>query len=138
MRYETVRVTVDSNSITEGDPWKAIQPVWWSANIYDGPDEYDHSFRQFSRSQRFVFAVLWYQSQVNNGGHKQFYSNSTGIVWKDALAAFEALGAPEYANILQQSAERLGGVPSLERHERKLQLEEFEPHFTRVILPSFK
>jgi hypothetical protein len=129
MHYETVDVCVDENTVAAGDPWAVIEPVWWTANIYDGPEQYELSLLPFSRSQRLVFAVFWYRSEVNNGGHHQFYFNSTGIVWKDALEAFQAMGAPEFASILAESAARLGGSPSLDRHERSEQLEAFAPDF---------
>lgn len=130
MQYETVHVRVDDATITAGDPWKVIDPVWWMANIYDGPDDYEMSLLQFSRSQRLVFALIWYQAEVNNGGHHQFYSNSTGIVWKDALEAFHCLDLPEFASILEQSASRFGGSPSLDHDERNQQLATFKPNFS--------
>lgn len=66
---------------------------------------------------------------MNNGGHDQFYYNSTGIVWRDALEACKAIGALGLADILQQSAERLGGSPSLDRGERQQQMSELAPDF---------
>jgi hypothetical protein len=132
MRYETVRVRVDDGTIATGDPSAVVQPVWWSANIYDGPDEYERSLQRFSRSQRFIFAVLWYRAEVNNGGHSQFYSNSTGIVWRDALEALQALEAPEFVSILQRSAELLGGSPALDRRERCEQLDACAPDFSEL------
>src|SRR5262249_58310390 len=118
MRYETVHVSVDDTTISANDLWAVMHPVWWSANIYNGPEEDERSLRQFSGPQRQVFAVLWYRAEVNNGGHHQFYQNSTGIVWKDALEAFRALELSEFGSILQQSAQRLGGSPALDRAER--------------------
>ncbi|HCZ34456.1 MAG TPA: hypothetical protein DHV26_00850, partial [Cytophagales bacterium] len=29
---------------------------------------------------------------VSNGGHLQFYSNSTGSVWEDAVKGFKLIG----------------------------------------------
>jgi hypothetical protein len=129
MRYETVQVRVDDDMIAAGDPSAVIHPVWWSANIYDGPEQYELSLTQFSQSQRLVFALFWYRSEVNNGGHHQFYSNSTGIVWKDALEAFQVLEEPEFVRILAESAARLGGSPSLDRRERCDQLNDSDPDF---------
>jgi hypothetical protein len=68
-------------------------------------------------------------SEVNNGGHDQFYDNSTGIVWKDAREGFIAIGAKEVAAIIDESSRRLGGAPSLDRGERQGQLERFNPQF---------
>lgn len=128
-RRETVHVQVDDGTIAAGDPSAVMHPVWWRANIYDGPVAYERSLEQFSRAQRLVFAVLWYRSEVNNGGHQQFYSNSTGIVWRDSLEGFQELGVSRAANIVRISAERMGGSPSLDRQERNEQLNSHEPEF---------
>jgi hypothetical protein len=129
-RRETVHMQVDDGTIAAGDPNSVMQPVWWRANIYDGPVAYERSLEQFSRAQRWIFAVLWYAQEVINGGHRQFYSNSTGIVWKDALEGFQALGVSRAANIVKISAERMGGLPSLDRQERNEQLTSQQPEFT--------
>jgi len=107
-----------------------MHPVWWLANIYDGPVAYEKSLEQFSRPQRLVFAVLWYLREIENGGHRQFYSNSTGIVWIDALEGLAAMGVIRVVNILRISAERMGGSPSLDRQERNEQLMSHKPDFT--------
>jgi len=130
VNYKIVRISVDDSTIAAGDPGKVIEPVWWSANIYDGPEQYEISLLEFSHAQRFVYALVWYSSELLNGGHDQFYSNSTGIVWKDALSAFEALELPEFVSILRDSAERLGGSPSLDREARNEQLDSFKPDFS--------
>jgi len=129
MQYEKTHVRIDDATIAAGDPWAVIQPVRYIANIYDGPAEYEQSLRRFSPAQRQFFALNWYIAEVNNGGHDQFYWNSTGIVWRDALEACKAIGALGVADILQQSAERLGGSPSPDRGERQQQLSELAPKF---------
>ena len=78
-------VLIDDAVIDGSNPMAAIDPLWWLANIYDGPDEYERSLQPFATPQRLVFAMCWYDAEVCNGGHDQFYSNSTGIVWRDAL-----------------------------------------------------
>jgi len=129
MQYEKTHVRIDDATIAAGDPWAVIQPVRYIANIYDGPAEYEQSLRRFSPAQRQFFALNWYIAEVNNGGHDQFYWNSTGIVWRDALEACKAIGALGLADILEQSAERLGGSPSPDRGERQQQLSELAPKF---------
>jgi len=128
-RRETVQVVVDDAAIAADDLRVIIEPVWWLANIYDGPGLYEQSLKPFSQSQRFVFAIRWYVAEVCNGGHKQFYSNSTGIVWRDALAGFQAIDLPRGAQIVSLSAERMGGSPSLEREDRQEQLDALRPDF---------
>lgn len=129
MQNEKIHVRVDDATIATGDLSLIIRPVSFAANIYDGPAEYEQSLRPFSQAQRLVFALHWYDAEVNNGGHDQFYWNSTGIVWRDALAAYRAIGAPGIADILQQSADRLGGSPALDRGDRQQQLSDLAPNF---------
>jgi hypothetical protein len=128
--HKIVQICIDDSTIAGGDPMKVIEPVWCLANISDGAEKYQTSLMQFSQAQRFVHAMMWYWSEVNNGGHYQFYSNSTGIVWKDVMSAFQILELPEFASILKESTERLGGDPSLDRHVRNEQLDTFEPDFS--------
>lgn len=124
-----VQVVVDDSVIAAGDPYAVIDPVWWTADIYGSADEYQASLRSFSRSQRLVHALCWNIAEVNNGGHDQFYFNSTGIVWPDAIAAFDAIGLSDGADIVRQSAQRLGGAPARDRSERQNQLEQKQPRF---------
>jgi hypothetical protein len=73
--------------------------------------------------------MAWYDAEVNNGGHDQFFTNSTGIVWKDALEGFVAVGAVERANILKEAAKRMGGNPSFDQNERSDQIDKFRADF---------
>jgi len=127
--YETVDVVVDDSTIAEGNLAKILEPVWWRATIYEGAAEYERTLAQFSREQRLMFALRWYLSEVKNGGHRQFYGNSTGVVWRDAAHAFNALELDEGVRIITDSAERLGGQPSLDRERRQMQMEEHAPGF---------
>jgi len=129
VRRETDYVEVNDAVIAAGDPKAVIHPVWWLATIYDGPIAYEKSLEPFSRPQRLLFGVRWYLKEVENGGHRQFFSNSTGIVWSDALSGLNELGIPRGANILRIAADRLGGSPSLDRAERNEQLESHQADF---------
>lgn len=102
----------------DADPMEIINPVWWKMDIYDSYDNYLKSVEQFTKLQRYVVAVEWYESEVSNGGHDQFYSNSTGIVWEDVLNCFKMFDDKRFADILQKSAEFMGGRPSFVRKER--------------------
>ncbi len=130
MRPITQYITIDDVAINRGDPYEIIDPVWWTANIYAGELEYLKSLALFSREQRLIFAVIWYAAEVNNGGHHQFYFNSTGIVWKDAITGFEDLGISEGSEIIAESASRLGGQPSLDHATRRQQLDHYQPDFS--------
>lgn len=126
---ESKHVVVDDAIIDNDDVYEVIDPVWWTANIYDGMDAYERSLSSFSKPQRLVFAVTWYRSEINNGGHDQFFYNSTGIVWRDALEAFQTIGLDQFAEVLSASADRFSRPPSLDREERNEQMEADEPEF---------
>jgi hypothetical protein len=129
-KYEEKHIIVDDNVIATKDVQQIISPVWWSVSIYEDIGKYNLDLMQFTLQQRYVFAIQWYSAEVNNGGHYQFYSNSTGIVWKDALKGFQAIGAKENEEILRESACRLGGTPSQHRDIRKKYLDEHEVDFS--------
>lgn len=73
--------------------------------------------------------MILYIAEVDNGGHDQFYFNFSGIVWQDALTAFQELGLDEAVAILKESALRLGGNPSLDTATRREMLDMLEPDF---------
>jgi hypothetical protein len=127
--WKIVPVRIDETTIATGDPRRIIDPVWWLATFYDGPEAYEESLKRFSKPQRLVWAMLWYVAEVDNGGHDQFYSNSTGMVWRDALEGFELLGISEISIVLYESALRMGGSPALDRETRQRQMRETNANF---------
>lgn len=120
---------VTDATINDTDYMEVINPVWYSVSIYDGKEQYEKDLARFSKEQRYVLACAWYLGEVNNGGHDQFYSNSTGIVWKDAMDGFAAIGLKEFSDLIAESARRLGGTPSFDRQQRWTQLEKRKPDF---------
>lgn len=54
---------------------------------------------------RHYMAVENCDSEIRNGGMGQYFLNSGGDHWEDALAGFEAIGSPERHRILQQAIE---------------------------------
>jgi len=103
-------------------PHMVVEPLF-DINIYDGKEQYEKDLAPFTLPQRHIYAINWYVTEVDNGGHFQFYSNSTGIVWEDALKGFKAIGAELNYDILKKSAILLGGNPSKDREERQKQME---------------
>ena len=122
-------VLIDAAFIASHPAIEVLDPVYWSVDISGGPEAYEASLAPFSSAQRLALGVLWYEAEVNNGGHDQFYWNSTGIVWRDALAGFGMLELPAFAAILNESAARLGGDPPLDREARQAVLDGLEPRF---------
>jgi hypothetical protein len=111
-------LTVDDSVISNGDPMKIIEPVWRTVDIYGSKEKYDSGMNRFSDPQRAVFAVMWYRGEVGNGGHSQFYTNSTGILWEDAMKGFELIGIVDGKKIIEESVKRYGERPSFAREKR--------------------
>lgn len=129
MKKEIEHIHIGEEDIQEGGIQKIIGPLWWSVSIYDGEERYNADLSKFSLPQRYVFAIQWYFAETYNGGHDQFFFNSTGIVWRDALEGFKAAGLSECADILAEAAKRMGGDPSLDREARWNTMDELEPEF---------
>ncbi len=106
--------------------WNLIQPLWFSVSIYDGLEKYEEDLKQFTDGQRKIFALMWYGVEVCNGGHDQFFLNSTGIVWKDALEGLKMIGAVELANNLQKAVDLFGGHIPFDRGQRMEKLRKLD------------
>lgn len=95
-----------------------IDPFWCSVNIYDGLEKYNKDLSELTIAQRRFLALLWYDSEVRNGGHDQFFFNSTGIVWKDALEGMRMIGDDADADNFQKAIDLFGSSVPFDREER--------------------
>jgi hypothetical protein len=127
-KKERVHVVIDENTVATQDAETIIEPIWSIANLKSKVD-YDSSLAKLSRGQRLIFAISLYGAEMDNGGHDQFYFNSSGMVWEEAQEGFTEIGVNEAANILAESAKRMGGRPSFDVKERRRFLEEKQPNF---------
>jgi hypothetical protein len=139
MKYKTVHVVINDAFIAAAtDAFSLIEPLWERVDIYGSWARYEATLRPFTASQRHLFAIQWYRSEVNNGGHEQFFGNSTGIVCEHAIEGLGAVGLLDAQTILKSASERLGGA-SRERTDRESQLdavladfEDLDDHFFEV------
>jgi len=79
---------VDSNPRPGERYWRLIKPFSRELSIYDGPEVFLYQFRQLPPEVGHLLAAHRCQSEVRNGGFHQFFSNSTGVLAPEALAAF--------------------------------------------------
>jgi Domain of unknown function (DUF4375)/HEAT repeats len=80
-------------------------------------------FDALSAPQKHYFAVLMYDGQVNNGGHSQYFFNSPGAHWKNALEGLAAIGAIDRAKILNEAQAVFGTAgPSTDNVTRRDEL----------------
>lgn len=102
--------------------WSLVEPVWDEISIYDGPKVFKRQFAGARPEAALLFAAHWCQSEVNNGGFEQFFSNPTGVLAPEALDAFGTIGLDEWAAILEDAMRFFGDAyPRDQRvRERKL------------------
>ena len=83
-------------------------------------------FEHLSTPQQHYYAVLIYDAEVNNGGHSQYFVNSSGSRWKTALDGLKAIGAEKRAEILQKASALFGSSgPSTDHEKRHQQIASF-------------
>ena len=127
--FVTRHYRVGDEQIDSGDIQAVITPLWWTVSIYDGETEMYDALERFTEPQKYVWAIQWYCSEVENGGHDQFFFNSTGIVWQLALEALQEIGCSVVEEILTEAAHRLGGTPSFDREERIQEMQRHNAEF---------
>ena len=118
-------ITVEEILATD-DMWTINEPAYWTINIYGSYDNYLESAKGFTVEQRYLNAICWYFAEVNNGGHHQFFYNSTGIVWEDALAGLRLFKMDILADNLQSVIDYFGGTIPFDRAERWTILQDWE------------
>lgn len=70
-----------------------------------------------------VYLVEELQSEIMNGGFDQYFINSSGNHWEDAIIACEAIGAIQTAELLQKAAQAYGCELPRDREEREEAIE---------------
>ena len=118
-------ITVEEIKETD-DMWTINEPAYWTINIYGSYDDYIETSKRFTLEQRYLNAICWYFAEVNNGGHHQFFYNSTGIVWEDTLAGLRLFKMDELAENLQSVINYFGGSIPFDRAERWTILQDWE------------
>ena len=124
MQYQKKHVCLSAEDIAKRcyDAMALVDPLWWSVSIYDGLVQYEADLKDFSAAQRAAFAIMWLDAEVNNGGFDQFFVNSTGIVWKDALTGFRLFGMTDRTAIMEHVLSKWGGAVPFDRTERQMLL----------------
>ncbi len=101
---------------------EAIEPMIDRIDLTDA-QAYERAMQPFSRELRRLFAVELYLSEVYNGGHEQFFYNSSGVAWRDVLDGLKAMGAKKAAKLLKSAAEKWAGPIPDEEETRRAALE---------------
>lgn len=70
-----------------------------------------------------VYFVEELQSEVMNGGFDQYFINSSGDHWQEAVTACEAIGAIQTAELLRKASQAYGCELPKDREEREEAIE---------------
>lgn len=72
-----------------------------------------------SQPQRLYYAVVVYNHEVCNGGHAQYFANSSGDNWKLAIEGLSEIGASKRAAILQRAVANFGSSGASENSSER-------------------
>ncbi len=120
--------------------WAIVEPMWDALDFYEEPERAAKFFRSVSPAHGGMIALWWCRSEVCNGGFHQFFGNSTGMIWPQALDGFKLVGAVSHAALLEKALQVFpGGLPPLERNRREefLELNEHRSHILDPLDTAF-
>jgi hypothetical protein len=63
-------------------------------------------YDELAPQQRAAHLVFWYESEVQNGGHLQYFTNNSYERSEEALRSLVELGAGGHARVLEQALTR--------------------------------
>jgi HEAT repeat protein len=90
------------------DPRRVIKERGWNA---------------LTPAEKHVCAIEQLDAEVKNGGFAQYYFNSSGDNWQDALEGLEKIGAEERHRVMLATIEKFGdSKPAADRDARTSQL----------------
>lgn len=83
---------------------------------------------QLSPGQRMVYLTFLIEGEVGNGGFNQYFFNKNGEFEEETIAAYELIGATDYADCTRQAFEQFRQVKQIieEADKRSTQAKTFE------------
>lgn len=106
----------------ESEYWRRIEEFWEEINIYDGAEVFLATYRSVPFEAGLLFAAQFCQSEVCNGGFKQFFFNSTGVLAPEAVAGFRAIGQHQTGEVVGGAMKLLGSPYPRDRADRQARL----------------
>jgi hypothetical protein len=68
-------------------------------------------YSELTQEQRIAYLAFWYESEVNNGGHLQFFQNGGTEYLTETVRALGVLGVVDQQRLLLQAMELLLSRP---------------------------
>ena len=86
-----------------------VLDTWGSqVEIHEGPTRFLADFERVPAKLRPIIAGAWCDYEVCNGGLRQFFENSTGVLAPEASAAFESLHLSTLATVVREGIALFG------------------------------
>ena len=86
----------------------------------------ERGFNKMSKPQQYFEAIEDYKEEVDNGGHDQYFRNSTGDQYGIALEGLRAIGAGSKVDILVRAIGAFASAtPSALNQDRRVEMNEF-------------
>src|SRR5215831_19039476 len=103
--------------------WSIVEPVWDAISI-DGPEVFAQTFGSVPRASGLMFGAHFCKSEICNGGFRQFFWNSTGVLAPEAVEGFRDIGQTQVAALIEKGMSLFGSVYPRDRAERQARLAE--------------
>lgn len=128
MKTETLvhkkrEIVITREMLETASVWDILEAVSVTMNGAETGDQAEAILSTFSLGQRRLYAVSKYQMEVGHGGHEYYYRYSGGLVWPEALAGLEMIGATTVRDIFVEAMKRFPEGPSREFTPRQEALE---------------
>lgn len=120
----TVRAALDSaNDVIKRAAGEALEILAGLTDLRSVAFEHlkRTEFNALAEPLQFYLAVCIYDAEVNNGGHSQYFVNSSGDHWRAALRGLAAVGAAERAAILREAVALFSPAGPSENNEARHQ-----------------
>jgi hypothetical protein len=121
--HTTRQITITQEMLETAYVWDILDPVSCKMLGAGTGAEAEAVLASFSLGQRRLYGVEKYLTEVCHGGHEYFYRYSGALVWPDALAGLNMLGASAARDILLESTQQFPEPPSVEFDAREKALD---------------
>jgi hypothetical protein len=88
-------------------------------------------YEDLDEVQRIAYLCFWYDSEVQNGGHLQYFENRGLDMVSDSIVALNILGAVSQGEILKSAIDKLSAKP-------RKKLETVEEYVERALEGEFE
>jgi hypothetical protein len=107
--------------------WRIVELISAEINIYEGPKVFLGTYSKVPPETALLYAAHFCQSEVCNGGFRQFFFNSTGVLAPEAVHGFRAIGQNRVAESVESAMLPFGSPYLRDRDARHSILDTMPP-----------